>query len=675
MTQRRERLKRTGIGAALALALLGSSCGGGGQPPTVPPPADDQPGAQGNTPPSARTAAANAAVAAELPLADRQDFEDAERGLVGRDRAVVVTSAEGKPIWDNRAYVFVNGAAPASVNPSLWRQAQLNAAHGLYEVTDGVYQVRGYDISNMTLIRGETGWIVVDPLTSKETAAAALALARRHLGGAPVVAIILTHSHVDHFGGIDGVLPADEAGRRAVRIVAPKGFLEEATSENVLAGIAMGRRASFMYGMPLERTPRGHVDTGLGKQPARGEIGIAEPTDVVDRTPQEMTIDGVRFVFQYVPDSEAPAELTFFLPDKKAFCGAEIVSHTLHNLYTLRGAKVRDALLWSGYIDEALERFGDAEVVFASHHWPVWGNARVRDYLAKQRDAYRFIHDQTLRLANAGATPREIAEELELPESLRRVFANRDYYGTVRHNAKAVYQAYFGWYDGNPANLDPLPPVEAATRYVAAMGGADAVLRKGREALDGGDERWAAELLNHLVFAEPDNAAARELLASTYDQLGYRAESGPWRDVYLTAALELRRGPQGTAVDPRTAGNLLRHLPVERFFTAMATRLRGPDAAGKDVRVNFVFTDLGETHVVHVENGVLHHRKQDAPDPEGAATMHLTRDFLVRMVTGDAGLRDMIFSDDVDVDGSRFELLAFFSLLDRPEGDFPIVTP
>jgi alkyl sulfatase BDS1-like metallo-beta-lactamase superfamily hydrolase len=655
------------IVASVSMGILASGCGGS-DPST-------EPDAQGHVSPSARTAALNAEVTTSLPLADRQDFEDAERGLVGRDPAVEVTSTDGRSIWNSREYDFVDGDAPASVNPSLWRQAKLNGLHGLYEVTDGVYQVRGYDLSNMTLIRGKTGWIVVDPLTSEETAAAALALARRHLGDAPIVAVIFTHSHIDHFGGIEAVLPEDDAARAKIRVIAPEAFLEEATSENVLAGIAMGRRAGFMYGVPLARSPRGHVDTGLGKQPARGTIAIAEPTDIVDRTPQEMDIDGVRFVFQYVPNSEAPSELAFYLPEKKAYGGAEIVSHTMHNLYTLRGAKVRDALLWSDYIDEAARRFGDAEVVFASHHWPVWGNDRVLDYLKKQRDAYRYLHDQTLRLANDGATPREIAETLELPESLARFFANRGYYGTVRHNAKAVYQNYFGWYDGNPANLDPLPPVDAAKRYVAAMGGADEVLRKGREAIEQGDERWAAELLNHLVFADPDDDAAREALASAYDQLGYRAESGPWRDVYLTAAYELRHGTQDSPIDPKTAGELLRHLPADRFFTAMATRLNGPDADGENLKINFVFTDLGETHVVTLENSVLHHHRETEPDPEANATIRLTRDFLVRMVTGQAGLRDMIFSDELSVDGSRIDLMSFFSLLDRPDGSFPIVTP
>jgi len=436
----------------------------------------------------------------------------------------------------------------------------------------------------------------------------------------------------------------------------------------------MGRRAAFMYGASLPRSPLGHVDTGLGKAPSVGTISIREPTAIVDRTPQEMELDGVKFVFQYTPESEAPAELTFYLPEHKAWCGADIVSHTLHNLYTLRGAKVRDAARWSGYIDDALHRFGDMEVVFASHQWPIWGNERAVDYLKAQRDSYRYIHDQTLRLANEGYTSQEIAEQIELPSTLRNRFANRGYYGTVKHDAKAVYQAYFGWYDANPANLDPLPPPAAAKKYVEAMGGATEVLRKGQAAFDAGDYRWAAMLLNHLVFADASNVAARELLASTYDQLGYQAESGPWRDVYLSGAYELRNGTQGAVNDPRNALGLLRATPPARSLDSMAVRLNGPDADGKRMTFNFIFDDVKESHVVELENAVLHHR-QSAPVPGADATVHLTRDLLVRLGIGDAGVKDVVMSDELKVDGSRLKLLSFLSLIERPDGRFPIVTP
>lgn len=661
-----------GRGVAAAAIALSLACGEATRTPSGAGVGADE---QGHTPATRETERAQIAAGEALPLADPQDFEDARRGLVASEPEVLIEDARGRRVWDSAAYGFVSGDAPATVHPSLWRQAKLNGIHGLFEVAEGIYQVRGYDLSNMTLIRGASGWIVVDPLTARETAAAALALARRELGDAPVVAVVFTHSHVDHFGGVGAVVPEDPAARAALRIVAPRGFLEEATSENVLAGVAMGRRASFMYGMRLARSPRGHVDTGLGKAPARGTVAILAPTDLVERTPQELVLDGVRFVFQYAPESEAPAELTFYLPEAKAFCAAELATHTLHNLYTLRGAKVRDALRWSGYLDEALRLFGDAEVVFASHHWPVWGRERVVEHLEQQRDTYRYLHDQTLRLANRGLTPREIAEELELPPSLQRGFANRGYYGTVRHDAKAVYQGYFGWYDGNPANLDPLPPAALGAKYVAAMGGAEAVLREGRAAHERGDQRWAATLLDHLVFAEPGNRAARELLADVYDQLGYRAESGPWRDVYLSGAYELRHGaPEEAPVDLTAAMDLLRATPLDAFFTAMAARLDGPKADGKELALNFVFTDLGETHVLELENAVLHHRRGE-PAPDAAATVRLTRELLLRLATGQAGLRELVFSDELAVEGSRLDLLAFLSLLDRPDPAFPIVTP
>jgi alkyl sulfatase BDS1-like metallo-beta-lactamase superfamily hydrolase len=621
------------------------------------------------------TVAANRAVAEALPLAEAQDFEDAARGFIARDEPLVIRQADGTVVWDFASYGFIDGDAPGSVNPSLWRQARLNAQYGLFKVVPGIHQVRGYDISNMTLIEGKSGWIVVDPLTVEETAAAALALARKHLGDRPVSAIIFTHSHADHFGGVEGVLAADAAAAARIPIVAPLGFIEEATSENVLAGVAMGRRASYMYGLPLPHSATAHVDTGLGKEPpAGGSISIREPTVIVNRTPQEFEIDGVKFVFQYTPESEAPAELAFYLPDLKAWCGAEIVSHTMHNLYTLRGAKVRNAKKWAGYIDDATRRFPDLEVVFASHHWPVWGNARALDYLRAQRDIYRYIHDQTLRLANDGYTPREIAEQLELPSTLRTRFANRGYYGTVRHNAKAVYQAYFGWYDGNPANLDPLPPEDAAQKYVEAMGGAAEVRRRGQAALDAGDYRWAATLLNHLVFAEPSDVEAKAMLAQVYDQLGYQAEAGPWRDVYLTGAYELRGGEPTSVLDPKRAIDLLRHTPVASFLDSMAVRLNGPDADGKRKTFNFTFTDLGENHVIELENAVLHHRVAE-PVAGADATVRLTRELLIRLGIGDAGLRELVMSDELQVDGSRLELLSFLSLIDKPDGRFAIVTP
>jgi alkyl sulfatase BDS1-like metallo-beta-lactamase superfamily hydrolase len=630
--------------------------------------------AQGHTEPTEHTAKANAAVKNMLPLEDSQDFEDARRGLIASDPELQVKRANGSLAWDMTAYDFIDGEAPASVNPSLWRQAKLNNIHGLFEVIKGLYQVRGYDLSNLTIIEGKTGWIVVDPMIAMETTAAAFNFAKKHLDTKPVVAIIHTHSHIDHFGGVMSIVTPEEASERNVKIVAPQGFMEEAVSETITAGIAMGRRAQYMYGRGLALSERGHVDTGLGKGPAAGSIGILSPTDIIDHTPQEMDIDGIRFVFQNAPESEAPAELTFYLPDIKAYCGAEIVSRTQHNVYTLRGTKARDALKWSNYIDEAINLFGDAEVYFGTHHWPVWDNARVIEFLKKQRDIYKHIHDQTLRLANEGYTPREIAEKMTFPESLRTTFSVRGYYGTLQHNAKAVYTYYFGWYDGNPASLNPLPPVEAGTRYVKYMGGADAILARAHESFDEGDYRWVAEVLNHLVFAEPDNENAKALLARTYDQLGYQSEAGPWRDVYLSAAYELRHGtPEGRA-NLGNAFAMLKQIPIPRFFDAMSVRLNGPEADGKNIAVNITFTDRQENYVLKLENAVLHHTQAD-PDPEANATLKLTHDLYLRIFTGQVNMTDAVASGDLELEGDRNDLIQFFSLFARPQGFFNIVTP
>ena len=650
----------------LAIIMLASVLAGCGN--------DKQATADQGSNASSSTIQANTEVGKSLPLDDRQDFEDAVRGLVASQQPLQVTRSDGKILWNMQDYAFIEGDAPDSVNPSLWRQAKLNNINGLFEVTPGIYQLRGFDLANISLIQGKTGWILVDPLTTAPTARNALAFAREQLGPQKISAIIFTHSHIDHFGGIDGVL--DDAERQNVQVIAPEGFMEEASSENILAGPAMQRRAQYMYGSRLPRSPTGHVDTGLGKQPPLGgEIGIRQPTQIINQTGQTLDVDGVEMVFQYTPGSEAPAEMTFYIPQYKAFCGAEVVSHTMHNLYTLRGAKVRDALKWSDYIDQAIGLFGaDAEVYFGSHHWPIWGKQRINSFLKSQRDTYKFIHDQTLRMANSGATPNEIAAELRLPSTLEKNFANRGYYGTLSHNAKAVYQLYFGWYDGNPANLDPLPPAEAGAAYVAAIGGADKLLQIAQQAFDQGNYRWSAELLNHLVFAEPKNRAARELLAKTYDQLGYQAESGPWRDEYLTGAFELRNGPPTEGMNLKDAANLIKETPLPLFFASRAASLNGPRADGKHLVINFNFTDLQENHVLEVENAVLHQRI--APPVAGAdATVNLTLPMFLQLVIGTAGLKDTLFSDDLSIEGSRLSLLEFFNLLDKPQGNFNIIEP
>ena len=628
----------------------------------------------GHTAASEFTAEANASVLGQLPFDDQTDFEDARRGLIARRADPIIRDAKGDEVWNLEKFAFEAGVSPDSVNPSLWRQAQLNNIHGLFRVSDRIYQVRGYDLANTTLIEGDHGWIVIDAMTTKETAGAAMDLVREHLGERPIEALIYTHSHIDHFGGVRGILSEEDLAR-GVPIIAPEGFLEEAVSENVLAGTAMTRRASYMFGYLIGRGPRLHVDSGLGKASALGSFGLIPPTEIISETPTEMTIDGVRMIFQNTPGAEAPAEMMIYLPDWKALCGAENVSHVLHNVYTLRGAKVRDALAWSNYIQESIDLFGDVEVIFASHHWPTWGNDRVIEYLKKQRDVYKYIHDQTLRLANLGHTPAEIAERLVLPKSLSDTFAVRGYYGTVRHNSKAVYQHYFGWFDGNPAHLDPLPAEESAPRYVEAMGGAEAILKRAGTAYGLGEYRWVATLLNHLVFAEPGNESARSLLADTYDQLGYRAESGPWRDFYLSGAKELRQGIGEFPIDQGSAGvEVVAAMPTGLFFDALAVRMNGPKAEGKHTLINFVFEDIGETHVVEIENSVLHHRLAE-PREDADATMKIDRASWDEIVTGRATFQQKLLSGAIDIDGSRLALIGFFASLDAFDPAFDIVTP
>ena len=667
MSRPRSLLRGSLLGlAALALSCSGDPDGSGRLVASR----DD---GSGRADPTATTVAANQAVLSALPFEDQADFENARRGFIGAIDDAVIRTPQGTDVWNVPDFAFQEGDAPDSVNPSLWRQAKLNGIHGLFEVADGIYQVRGYDLANMNLIRGDTGWIVIDPMTTRETASAALALVAEHLGERPISALVYTHSHIDHFGGARGVFP-ELAAAEGVPVLAPEGFVVEAVSENVLAGNTMSRRAAYMFGFLLERTPRGHVDSGLGKASTPGTFGLVAPTRFIDETPTEITIDGVRMIFQNTPGAEAPAEMMIYLPQWNALCGAENVSRTQHNLYTLRGAKVRDALRWSNYIHEAIGLFGEAELLFSSHHWPTWGNEAVVDYLKKQRDLYKYIHDQTLRLANQGRTPKEIAEEIRLPDSLARTFGNRGYYGTVRHNSKAVYQFYFGWFDGNPANLDPLPPEEAGPRYVEFMGGAGAVLDKSRAAYARGEYRFVAEVLNHLVFAEPDNDAARELLADTYDQLGYQSESGPWRDFYLTGAKELREGALSLPFRATGTTDIVGAMPSGLFFDALAVRLNGEKAAGEDVTLNFQFTDLGENHVLWIENAVLHHEEAPARD-DADATLKLARTTWDAVVTGETSLQGAILGGDIDIDGSRLALLGFFSLLDTFEPTFEIVRP
>ena len=616
--------------------------------------------------------AANARTAALADWSDPESLADARRGFIAAPSGQVLDD-HGGVIWDFDAFAFVDGEPPETVNPSLWRQAKLNNQVGLFEVTPGIWQLRGFDLANMTLVQGDSGWIVIDPLTSLETARAAIAFARSQLGDQPVSALIYTHSHVDHFGGALGVLSATEAAERGVPIVAPAGFLAEATSENVLVGSAMGRRASYMYGQRLSRDAKGLVDNGLGKAVAIGRMGLLPPTVVVDQPEQNLRIDGVDLLFHLVSGTEAPAEFVFALPQFKAYCGAELMSHTLHNLYTLRGAKVRDALRWADSLDQARDWSADAEVLFNQHHWPVWGQPQIQQFIVMQRDSYRYIHDQTVRLLNAGLNANEIAEQLVLPPALQQHLNVRGYYGTVSHNSKAVYQFYMGWFDGHPANLQPLPPVEAGRRYVELAGGSAQLRSSAKAAFDAGDYRWAAELLKHAVLADPGDVDAAEMLAQTFEQLAYMAESAPWRNVYLSGAYELRHGGPAQGISLATMLDMLQHTPIERFLERMAASIDGPAAADLALTINLVFSDLDQSYVLRIENGVLHH--QAGPPVAGAnATLRLTKAFFLQMMTGQAGATDLLLSDQTDIEGSRLDLGRFFGLIEAAPGIFPIVT-
>ena len=621
------------------------------------------------------TRRANAALAAGLPADTGEDFADARRGFIGTIPDARIADPGGRVFWNMADFAFeAEGQdCPATVNPSLWRQARLNAIHGLFEVTPGVYQVRNFDLSNITFIESENGYIVIDPLISSENAAAALALMRQHRGDKPVTAVIYTHSHVDHYGGVRGVL-SDADIQAGLRIIAPEGFLEEAVSENVLAGNAMGRRATYMYGSLLPRGPRGHVDAGLGKAVSLGQVSLVPPTESIAQTGTRLSVDGVEIVFQVTPDTEAPAEMNFFFPQFGALCMAENCSCHLHNIYTPRGAQVRDAKAWSFYIDEAIDLFAaDTKVLFASHHWPRWGSDKATGFLKKQRDLYKYIHDQTLRMANHGLTPLEIAEELTLPPTLASEWYTRGYYGTLNHNAKAVYQRYLGWFDGNPANLHKLPPVEAGRRYVDLAGGPDALLQKARAAFEAGEYRWVAEIVNHLVFADPSNAEARHLQADALEQMGYQAESGPWRGFYLTAAMELRH-PRPAAIEPRQgAAGQIRALPADKLLDSLSVRLNGTKAGDQAIEFNLAFADTGEAFSLSVENAVLHHAAgkiaQDAP------TVTLARATLVALVLAEIGLDQALADAKVTVDGDVQVFARFLALLDRFDFWFEIVMP
>ena len=618
------------------------------------------------------TRAANAQMSQTLPWSDREDEDFAARGFIAGWDQPQIRAADGRVVWDFSVYNFLQGQAPETVNPSLWRHAQLLARAGLFQVAERVYQVRGFDVSNMTIIVGDTGLIIIDPLTSREVAEAALTLARRTLGDKPVRAVIYTHSHADHFGGVRGV--ADEAEVRAgrVEIIAPEGFMEHAVTENVIAGNAMGRRALYQFGAGLTPGPEGQMTSGIGIAISAGTFTLIPPTRSITRTGETLTIDGVRIEFQLTPDTEAPAEMNFFFPDFGVLCVAENATATMHNILTPRGALVRDSKAWADYLTEALRLYADrTDIMVSSHAWPRFGRARVRDFVSSHRDAYKYLHDQTVRLMNAGYTDREIAEQVRLPQALASRWFNRGYYGTMMHNSRAVYQRYMGWYDANPANLNPLPPTEEATRFVRAMGGADRVLAEGQRAYDEGDYRWAARVLNHLVFAEPNHTAARTLLARTHRQMAYQAESAIWRNMYLSAARELEEGVQARN-SVTQAADLVAATPTSYVLDLLAVRLNPERLGDRRFAFNLVFPERNESFAVSISNGVLVHEAgvtlADAPTITAARAA-----FLQAMATGT--MTQAVLAGRVRITGNRRSLQGMNEVFDTPDANFPIVTP
>lgn len=609
-----------------------------------------------------------------LPFENQDDFRDIRRGFIGTIDQSQILNEDGTVAFDLNSWSFLDKGAPATVNPSLWRQSCLNKTHGLFEVIPGkIYQIRGFDLANMTFVRSDHGWVVIDVCTSKASAKVGYDLLKKHLGDLPVEAVIFTHPHVDHFAGIDAII--EGAPNKDIKIIAPKGFFEHAINENATAGTTMGRRAVYMYGALLPKNEKGTVGSGLGQVNSYGEQGIAVPDIEIERTGEELEINGLEMEFIFAESTEAPTEIMIYFPQYKAFCTAEEMNHTMHNLLTLRGAQVRNGRNWSKTIDEAIRLYGDkVNVSFGTHHWPTWGNKEIVTFWEKQRDLYRYLHDQTLHLANKGYTPAEIAEKIKLPESLDKEFYNRGYYGTVSHNVKSQYQLYYGWFDGNPANLNPLPQTELGKKYVESMGGTDKVIEIARSAYNKGEYRWGATLLNNLVFAEPQNRQARELLADTYDQLGYQAESGPWRNFYLSGALELRRGTNKEIYPLSISAEMLEMTGLEELLDLLAVQIDGAKAAGCEMNINLNFRDKGVKAALILKNGALTNRI-GYQVPDAIADITIAKKDFVNVMLGNITLEKLIKEKKAGVKGSSTALADLLKVTGKPDKHFNIVEP
>ncbi|EPT2389429.1 TPA: MBL fold metallo-hydrolase [Citrobacter freundii] len=610
-----------------------------------------------------------------LPFADRQDFDDAQRGFIAPlPNQGILKNADGKPFYRAEDYKFdINAPAPETVNPSLWRQSQINGISGLFKVTERMYQVRGQDISNITFIEGDTGIIVIDPLVTAGAAKASLDLYYQHRPQKPIVAVIYTHSHTDHYGGVKGIVSENDVISGKVQIIAPAGFMEEAISENVLLGNIMSRRALFSYGLLLPRNPQGNIGNGLGVTLTTGLPTIIAPTQSIIKTGEKKVIDGLEFDFLMAPGSEAPSEMHLYIPALKALCTAENTTHTLHNFYTLRGAKTRDTSKWTEYLNETLDMWGSqAEVLFMPHTWPVWGNQHINDYIGKYRDTIKYIHDQTLNMANQGYTMNEIGNMIQLPPTLANNWASRGYYGSVSHDARAVYNFYLGYFDGNPANLDPYGQTDMGKRYVKALGGAKQTIELAQEAYDKGDYRWTSELLKHVISAEPDNQAAKNLQANAFEQLGYQAESATWRGFYLTGAKELREGVRKFTHGTTNSPDTINGMSVEMLLDYMAVRLDSEKASGKHISLNFNL-DKGENLNLTLNNSVLNHRQTLLPDAD--TSFYISRTDLHDVLTGQVKMSDLVHANKVKVIGKAAKLDEVIAMLDQFDLWVNVVTP
>lgn len=626
---------------------------------------------------TAQTKSANDALYGQLPFTDKTDFMNAHKGFIAPLPSELIKSKQGNVVWDPQQYAFIKEGekAPDTVNPSLWRQSQLINIGGLFQVTDGVYQIRNLDLSNMTIMEGKEGITVIDPLVSAETAKVGMDLYYKNRGKRPVVAVIYTHSHVDHYGGVRGVIDEADVKSGKVKVYAPAGFMKEAVSENIMAGNAMSRRASYMYGNLLKPDAKGQVGAGLGTTTSAGTVTLIEPTNYITHTGQKEVIDGLTYDFMMAPGSEAPSEMLWYVEEKGMIEAAEDVTHTLHNTYSLRGAKIRDPLAWSKYINDVIGRWGGkANIIIAQHHWPTWGNENVVKLMKSQRDMYRYINDQTLRMANQGLTRDEIAANFKLPSGLEKSWASRGYYGSVSHDVKATYVFYLGWFNGNPATLNELPPVDAAKKYVDYMGGADAIMQKAKTDYAQGNYRWVAQVTNNIVFADPSNKEARNLEADALEQMGYQAESGPWRNFYLTGAQELRNGVVKGATPNTASPDTVKAMSPEMFFDYLAVHINGEKAANAQAVFNVDLGADGGKYKLELENGVLNH-SADTQASNADASITLNRATLNKIILKEESLKQAEEKGDVQISGNHAKLDEFLGYLDSFDFWFNMVTP